>query len=213
MGQNQSVEEPYHKRHYNETNRQIQRQNSLSLSTTNLLLNRDLKRNGIVHNNSSVNLTLGGIANAAASIPAGGPRSSSTIVSTPISAPILSPLEEEGPKPFIRLLPIHTEPVYFDESDSDHDYEYEEGDAMEEEENEVPSHNEDHENARRLSSSPSFFDGAMNVNSRLSRSDSYEYHTRDRLDFERAQNEEQEDLSYLSPASGKNFSKQPRLVS
>ncbi|GJJ78801.1 hypothetical protein EMPS_11160 [Entomortierella parvispora] len=202
MGQNQSVEEPYHKRHYNETNRQIQRQNSLSLSTTNLLLNRDLKRNGTVHNNSSANLTLAGIANAVASIPAGGPRSSSTIASTPVSAPIQSPLEGEGPKPFIRLLPIHTEPVYFDESDSDQDYEYEEGDAIEEEEDEVDSDTEALEKARRLQPSPSFLDGAMNVNSRLARSDSYEHHTRDRLDFERAQNEEQEDLSYLSPVSG-----------
>ena len=118
-------------------------------------------------------------------------------------------MEEEGPKPFIRLLPIHTEQVYFDESDSDHDYEYEEGDAMEEEENEAHPDTGNLENARRLSSSPSFLDGVMNVNSRLARSDSYEHHTRDRLDFQRAQNEEQEDLSYLSPVSGKNLLNSP----
>ncbi|KAG0049334.1 hypothetical protein BGZ83_005873 [Gryganskiella cystojenkinii] len=203
MGQNQSIiEEPYHKRHYNETNRQIQRQNSLSLSTTNLLLNRDPKRIGSVHNNSAVNLTLGGVTNAASSIPAGGPRSASLLTSAPLSvASTQSPLPEENgaPRPFIRLLPIQTEPVYFDESDNS-DYEYEEGDPLDEEEGDAET--KDRTNARHLSSSPSFLDGVMNVNSRLSRSDSYEYHTRDRLDFERAQDEEQEDLAYLSPVSG-----------
>jgi hypothetical protein len=54
-----------------------------------------------------------------------------------------------------------------------------------------------------LSRSPSLVDRALHVNSRLSRTDSYEHHHRESLDLQNAQEEEQEDLSYLSPVSGK----------
>ncbi|KAF9185029.1 hypothetical protein BGZ51_002971, partial [Haplosporangium sp. Z 767] len=195
MGQNQSQEEPYHKRHYNETNQQIQRQNSLTLSSTSLLLARDnaLKKAGSIHNSSTLALNQdqnGELAAKPAPI---------AITTTAATNQDNSELDAGAgnPTPFIRLLPIEKETIYYEESEdedkSDDEYLEQEGD-----DNLFEERMQD----RQLAPSPSFLDSAMNVNTRLSRSDSFEQHPRDRADFERARDEEQEDLSYLSPSTG-----------
>ncbi|KAF9111845.1 hypothetical protein BGX27_004379 [Mortierella sp. AM989] len=185
MGQNQSHEEPYHRRHYNLTNQQIQRQNSLSLSTPNLLLHRDhaMKRAATFqNNNSTTSLTQ-------------RPRSNSAIASTgmAMSDATNGGLGAGNPTPFIRLLPIENEEVYFDES--------EESEGEEDELDEVERDYEPHRYSRGITTSPSFLEDTLNANTRLSRSDSYEHYPRDRADFQRTKEEEQEDLSYLSPVS------------
>lgn len=100
-----------------------------------------------------------------------------------------------NPTPFIRLLPIENEEVYFDES--------EESEGEEDELDEVERDYEPHRYSRGITTSPSFLEDTLNANTRLSRSDSYEHYPRDRADFQRTKEEEQEDLSYLSPVSGK----------
>ncbi|KAG0248021.1 hypothetical protein BG011_000623, partial [Mortierella polycephala] len=195
MGQNQSQEEPYHKRHYNETNQQIQRQNSLTLSSTNLLLARDnaLKSAGSVHNNSTPALHQdqnGELVAKLASI-------ATTTTTTTIQRDSGLDAGAGNPTPFIRLLPIEKETIYYEESEDedkgDDEYLEQEGD-----DNMYEKRMQD----RQLAPSPSFMDSAMNVNTRLNRRDSFEQHSRDRADFERAKDEEQEDLSYLSPSTG-----------
>ncbi|KAF8941815.1 hypothetical protein BGZ47_007165 [Haplosporangium gracile] len=138
MGQNQSTaatEEPYHKRHYTATNRQIQRQNSISItSPTHLLQNpgpnplRDyaLKRQGTLsmQSSSTVNLhsstlsmtTGSGVGRSGVA----GDNSNNTGATE----------GGDGARPFIRLLPIEIpQPVYFDESSAseEDDYEYDDG--------------------------------------------------------------------------------------
>ncbi|KAF9200396.1 hypothetical protein BGZ49_009386 [Haplosporangium sp. Z 27] len=187
MGQNQSVEEPYHKRHYNLTNQQIQRQNSFSQSTPNLLLRRD---GTFQHNNSTASLIQNSVIARRGSASGLG---ATTKINTN---------EDSGagsPKPFIRLLPIANEVVYFDESDESEDSEESDQEEHDEEKDKPHRHN------RGITASPSFLEGALNANTRLSRSDSYENYPRDRADFQRTKEEEQEDLSYLSPASAQAF--------
>ncbi|KAG0000219.1 hypothetical protein BGZ80_009504 [Entomortierella chlamydospora] len=190
MGQNQSHEEPYHKRHYTLTNQQIQRQNSFSQSTPNLLLNREyvLKRGATFQNNhSTTSLTQKpGITRSSSALGFGGTNMDETASGDSGAG---------NPTPFMRLLPIKNEERYFDESD--------ESEESEESEEEGES-NDDYEGetqrrSRGITASPSFpEEGALNVNSRLS----YGHYSRDRADFQRTREEEEEDLSYLSPVSG-----------
>ncbi|KAG0200944.1 hypothetical protein BGX28_006119 [Mortierella sp. GBA30] len=216
MGQNQSQEEePYHRRHYNETNQQIRRQNSLSLSTTNLLLNRDssLRRAGTLRNYSSPSLGLGSSKETDTVTTPTTATHKTTITRTATSISGATKVDDnyaELPTPFIRLLPIEKESIYFDETDeSDEDSTTEEEDnvSSEYDDQDYDGYSEDEYHKtirnRKLAPSPSFMESAINVNSRLSRSDSFEQYPRDRADFQRAKDEEEEDLSYLSPVSGK----------
>ncbi|KAF9905483.1 hypothetical protein EC991_001592 [Linnemannia zychae] len=144
MGQNQStaVEEPYHKRHYIETNRQIQRQNSISLTSPTHLLAppsgnnplRDyaLKRQATMsmQSNSTVNLHSGSLSTT--TLTSGTHAAGSGVigrsgVTSDNNASITSAEGQDAPKPFIRLLPIEIpQPTYFDESSaSEEDYDYE----------------------------------------------------------------------------------------
>ncbi|KAF9921643.1 hypothetical protein FBU30_008295 [Linnemannia zychae] len=136
MGQNQSTaaEEPYHKRHYIETNRQVQRQNSISLTSptllqpgNNALREYALKRAGTMggQSSSTVNLQSGGLSTATSITGRSG-------VGSGVAGDIGNANGADAPKPFIRLLPIEVpQPVYFDESSAseqdDYDYEDEEG--------------------------------------------------------------------------------------
>ncbi|KAG0339199.1 hypothetical protein BG000_002623, partial [Podila horticola] len=195
MGQNQSVEEPYHRRHYNVTDKKIQRQNSLSLSSPNLLGDRRgiLQRANTIHTGALM----------------GRPSMSGPSSATPTSPTklILSDTRDNSSNTqnetgaghqnsFLRLLPIETEPKYFDSSDEDDDTDTEDefGDDYEQD-NVEDMH---YLSGQRLDLSGSLMD--PQVNSR-SRTDSYE-HPRESLDLQNAQDEEQEDLSYLSPVSG-----------
>ncbi|KAF9123546.1 hypothetical protein BGW39_008887 [Mortierella sp. 14UC] len=146
MGQNQStaVEEPYHKRHYIETNRQIQRQNSISLTSPTHLLAppsgnnplRDyaLKRQATMgmQSGSTFNLHSGSLPATAITAMTGTNTGSGAVgggsgVAGDNSGSITSATTGDEPKPFIRLLPIEIpQPVYFDESSaSEEDYDYE----------------------------------------------------------------------------------------
>ncbi|KAF9089612.1 hypothetical protein BGX23_006550 [Mortierella sp. AD031] len=225
MGQNQStaVEEPYHKRHYIETNRQIQRQNSISLTSPNLLQGpggnvlRDyaLKRAATtsIQSTSTVNFQSG----------VKGPTTSTTTTTsgtTPADPNSHGSAEGvDAPKPFIRLLPIEIpQPVYFDESSASEDSDYDEGDS---DTLDFDHHNHHNHHYNRnndseygdddddlvehvfdrggLASSPSYLDGALSVNSRLGR---------EQADYRRSKEEAEEDFSYLSPVSGtRRFSK------
>ncbi|KAG0080773.1 hypothetical protein BGZ92_000486 [Podila epicladia] len=194
MGQNQSVEEPYHRRHYNVTDKKIQRQNSLSLSSPNLLGDRRgaLRRTNTVHTSVM-----------------GRPSMSGPSSATPASPTKLMSETRDGSSndqnetgaghqnSFLRLLPIETEPKYFDTSDEDDDTDTEDeyGDNYEQD-NVEDMHYLSGQQRMDLSGSPI----SLHVNSR-SRTDSYE-HARVSLDLQNAQEEEQEDLSYLSPVSG-----------
>ncbi|KAG0368407.1 hypothetical protein BC939DRAFT_528335 [Gamsiella multidivaricata] len=193
MGQNQSIEEPYHRRHYNETHPQIKRQNSLSMSTPNLLLHRDhnLSRGNTFANSSRLSLPRRMSLTLGSSATIGGGTNTGAVGTG-------------NPAPVLRLLPIQNEHVYYDESD----------DSGEEDihgEDSYPPSNPHHKEQRRhITASPSFLDGTLHVNSRLNRSDSYEHHPRDRADFQRSKDEEQEDLSYLSPQSASHGLDQDR---
>ncbi|KAF8927606.1 hypothetical protein BGZ58_010287 [Dissophora ornata] len=145
------------------------------MSTPNLLLNRDhaLKRAATFNSNSNNN------------------NNRSTISLTE---------EAEGiartPGPFMRLLPIQTEPVYFiesDESDEEEDSvapfsEYEGG-------RQRNSDSRDH----RVETSPTFLHGTRSVHLRSNLSDSYGRNSQQQADFQKQQQGKQADLSNLSP--------------
>ncbi|KAG0039879.1 hypothetical protein BGZ82_006284, partial [Podila clonocystis] len=196
MGQNQSVEEPYHRRHYNVTDKRIQRQNSLSLSSPNLLGDRrgSLQRANTIHTGALM----------------GRPSMSGPSPATPTSPTklILADARDISSKSqnetgaghqnsFLRLLPIETEPKYFDSSDED------DTDTGSEDEYGEDYAQDNVEDMHYLSGQRMDLSGPPmdpHVNSR-SRTDSYE-HPRESLDLQNAQEEEHEDLSYLSPVSG-----------
>ncbi|KFH69490.1 hypothetical protein MVEG_04302 [Podila verticillata NRRL 6337] len=205
MGQNQSVEEPYHRRHYNVTDKKIQRQNSLSLSSPNLLGDRrgNLQRANTLHTGALVGRpSMSGPSSA--TFPTSPTK---LILSEKDNGSNINPSESNGAghqNSFLRLLPIETELKYFDSSDDDTDDtdsadEY--GDDYEQD-NVEDMHYLSGQQRMDMSRSPSLMDRALHVNSRLSRTDSYEHHPRESLDLQNAQEEEQEDLSYLSPVSG-----------
>ncbi|KAK5805693.1 hypothetical protein F5H01DRAFT_354253 [Linnemannia elongata] len=257
MGQNQSTpstQEPYHKRHYTATNRQIQRQNSISLtSPTHLLQNpgpnplRDyaLKRQGTLsmQSSSTVNLySSSTITNA------------TTTTTTGVTGDNNSGAgggDGGATRPFIRLMPIEIpQPVYFDESSAseEDDYDYDDGGDGEyssdgysdsyDHPHSLSRHNSNHRrrthrssnnheysdeddtdlveqqhhhhrnNKRGLASSPTYLDSAA-LNGRTTTSggtDAYGYEqsmmSREQADYRRSKEEEDEDLSYLSPVSG-----------
>ncbi|KAG9320524.1 hypothetical protein KVV02_003758 [Mortierella alpina] len=193
MGQNQSQEEePYHRRHYNETNKQIQRQNSLSLSSPNLLLHRDpsLRRANTLRSSSALSLNLGSKGNDPVAV-------------TP-TCNINNNTSQDPPAPFIRLLPIEKEPIYFDETEDDDDADDESFDEADDEEDGYDSLEEYNEIElhQRLAPSPYLLGRTFDTNSRQSQSDHYEQHTRDLQDFQVSKDEEEEDMSHLSPVSG-----------
>ncbi|KAF9422413.1 hypothetical protein BGZ76_003788, partial [Entomortierella beljakovae] len=197
MGQNQSTEqeEPYHKRHYNLTNQQIQRQNSLSLSSPNLLLNREYARKRaatLQSNNSSSSLPQRAGMNRSNSISAGLGTSMNSIVNA-------GDTSAGNQSPILRLLPIENKTAYFDESDESDESEEEEGE--EDDYNEYEVYNP-HRHSRGVTASPSFLEeNALIANTRLNRDDSFDNYPREREDFQRTKDEEREDLSYLSPVS------------
>ncbi|CAO3567130.1 unnamed protein product [Mortierella alpina] len=194
MGQNQSHdEEPYHKRHYNETNKQIQRQNSLSLSSTNLLLHRDpsLRRTNTLHNSSATSLNLG--------------AKGSDLLAATATISIGSDAGQDSPAPFIRLLPIEKEPIYFDETEDDDDEDDESFDETDSDEDDYDSSEEYSEielQDQRLVPSPYLMERALDIEPRQSQSGHHEHHTRDLNDLQLSKNEEKEDMSHLSPVSG-----------
>ncbi|KAI1317056.1 hypothetical protein EDD11_009039, partial [Mortierella claussenii] len=112
-----------------------------------------------------------------------------------------------GQSPILRLMPIQNEQIYFDESEDDEDDEDEENGAEDSrgfgEEDKGATSGTRGTVRRSMTASPSFLEEEelLTTNSRLGRSDSYEYHRRDRADFQKAKDEETEDLSYLSPRS------------
>ena len=147
--------------------------------------------------------------------------------------------EGEGPRPFIRLMPIDIpQPVYFDESSAseEDDYDYDDGgdgeysDGYSEDFNDHPHsrYNSNHRrrthrsntreysdddtdlvehqgNKRGLASSPSYLDTAALNGRTTSGTDAYGYEqsmSREQADYRRSKEEEDEDLSYLSPVSG-----------
>ncbi|KAF9556145.1 hypothetical protein EC968_008432 [Mortierella alpina] len=187
MGQNQShEEEPYHRRHYNETNKQIQRQNSLSLSSPNLLLHRDpsLRRANTLRNSSASSLTLGS-------------KGCDPVVAA-AAYNLSSNASQNAPAPFIRLLPIEKEPVYFDETEDDDD-EDEESSDEEEDYDSLDEYNEIELQDRRLAPSPYLLERDFDLNSRQSRSHYEEHHSRNIRDFQVSKDEEEEDMAHLSP--------------
>ncbi|KAF9956907.1 hypothetical protein BGZ70_009710 [Mortierella alpina] len=194
MGQNQShEEEPYHKRHYNETNKQIQRQNSLSLSSTNLLLHRDpsLRRANTFRNSSASSLNLGA-------------RGSDPVAPT-ATFNIGSDAGQDAPAPFIRLLPIEKEPIYFDETEDDDDEDDESFDEADDEEDDYDSSEEYTAielQGQQLAPSPYLVERALETDPRQRHSGHYEQHTRDLKDLQVSKDEEEEDMSHLSPVSG-----------
>ncbi|KAG0313194.1 hypothetical protein BGZ97_010430 [Linnemannia gamsii] len=176
MGQNQSTpstEEPYHKRHYTATNRQIQRQNSISLTSPahtllqnpgpNPLRDYALKRAGTLtmqsnstqtagQSSSTVNLhsaTIGGGGSGVGGFGGSGVTGDNNNNNT--GATTITEGGDEGARPFIRLLPIEIpQPVYFDESsasEEDYDYEDDGGDG------EYSDEHSDHTHSRHNSSS------------------------------------------------------------
>ncbi|KAF9538863.1 hypothetical protein EC957_006079 [Mortierella hygrophila] len=233
MGQNQSTpstQEPYHKRHYTATNRQIQRQNSISLTSPTLLQNPGanpyaLKRQGTLSMQSSSTVNLN--SSTITTMTGGGSRvaGDNTGATT----------EGEGTRPFIRLMPIEIpQPVYFDESSaSEEDYD-DSGDGEYSDEysdsydHPHSRHNsthrrrnhrsntheysdddtdlvEHHRNKRGLASSPPYLDTAALNGRTTSGTDAYGYEqsmSREQADYRRSKEEEDEDLSYLSPVSG-----------
>lgn len=198
MGQNQSVEEPYHRRHYNVTDKKIQRQNSLSISSPNLLGDRRgaLRRANTVHTGAMGRPSMSGPSSAT-------PTSPTKLILSETSDSSSISQNETGAghqNSFLRLLPIETEPKYFDTSDEDEDddtdTEDEYGDNYEQD-NIEDMHYLSGQQRMDLSGSPV----DLHVNSR-SRTDTND-HPRESLDLQNAQEEEQEDLSYLSPVSGK----------
>ncbi|KAF9945079.1 hypothetical protein BGZ72_001676 [Mortierella alpina] len=194
MGQNQShEEEPYHRRHYNETNKQIQRQNSLTLSSPNLLLHRDpsLRRADTLRNSSASCLTLSS-------------KGSDPVPAT-AKCNITSGPSNDSPTPFIRLLPIEKEPIYFDETedddDDDDDDSFDDADDEEDGDDFSDDYNEIELQDQRLAASPYLLERALGANFRQSRGDRYQQHTQDLMDFQVSKDEEEEDLSHLSPLS------------
>ncbi|KAF9331350.1 hypothetical protein BG006_005773 [Podila minutissima] len=195
MGQNQSVEEPYHRRHYNVTDKKIQRQNSLSISSPNLLGDRRgaLRRANTVHTGAMGRPSMSGPSSAT-------PTSPTKLILSETSDSSSNSQNETGAghqNSFLRLLPIETEPKYFDTSDEDDDTDTEDeyGDNYEQD-NVEDMHYLSGQQRLDLSGSPV----DLHVNSR-SRTDT-NGHLRESLDLQNAQKEEQEDLSYLSPVSG-----------
>ncbi|KAF9426577.1 hypothetical protein BGZ94_006308 [Podila epigama] len=225
MGQSQSVEEPYHRRHYNVTDKKIQRQNSLSLSSPNLLGvdHRRLQRANSIHTSSLMN---------------GGHMTTTTTTTTAHSfsrsnGATIGAIDGDGvnhgeeyngnnnsnnmndtndsaghpTSSFMRLLPIQTEPIYFDETESEEDetdMDDEYGDDYEEDNIEDMHYLSGHQRvmpspttatAVRTSASAVMLDRALNVH----RHDSFEfYDPREKLD----QEEEQQDLSFVAPVNG-----------
>ncbi|KAF9362564.1 hypothetical protein BGX34_005934, partial [Mortierella sp. NVP85] len=224
MGQNQSTEEPYHRRHYNATNQHLLRQNSLrSMSTPNLLSSRDPSappRAGSFFSPNSPALPSSQLPRPAPHHQPPQRRGSfassigSFIASTGSFAalrgadtPTLNKDTESNgagnsTTPILRLLPIHNEPKYYDETDdSDTDDEDEEGEAEHHhrsskgrEDDALTKQRAPQSYNRGITASPSYLDRSLNLHS-------FEHLPRDKAESHRAKAEEKEDLAHLSPTS------------